>query len=176
NDVLSWTSQDPRESELFNPWGVLYRFHTETNAQAQSITTLWRAIRANREDRVARLEWAPDGGLGRVVIGKIRLPMSDLIQRDPRTPNARMFNGPDGYQYRWSPSINNNNDILLHDSNGSVIALIQPTRPTRYMLGVVYAELHFFRSAGAGVMMHPPLMDTIVVTAMLYRFASLFDL
>ncbi len=91
NDVLSWTSQDPRQSQLFSPWGVVYRFQvciigiayasmaliqlpqTETNAQGQSITTVWRAIRANREDRVAKLEWAPGGlGLGRAVIGKVR--------------------------------------------------------------------------------------------------------
>ena len=26
NDVLSWTNNDPRESQLFNSWGVLYRF------------------------------------------------------------------------------------------------------------------------------------------------------
>ena len=26
NEVLSWTSQDPRESQLFNSWGLLYRF------------------------------------------------------------------------------------------------------------------------------------------------------
>ena len=26
NDVLSWTSQDPRQSQLFSPWGVVYRF------------------------------------------------------------------------------------------------------------------------------------------------------
>jgi len=45
---------------------------TETNAQGQSTTTVWRAIRANREDRVAKLEWAPGGGLGRAVIGKVR--------------------------------------------------------------------------------------------------------
>jgi len=25
NDVLSWTSQDPRQSQLFNPWGIVYR-------------------------------------------------------------------------------------------------------------------------------------------------------
>ena len=87
NDVLSWTSQDPRQSQLFSPWGVVYRFQvctidiayapmalihfpqTETNAQGQSTTTVWRAIRANREDRVAKLEWGPGGGLGRAVIG-----------------------------------------------------------------------------------------------------------
>jgi len=90
NDVLSWTSQDPRQSQLFSPWGVVYRFQvciidiayapmalihlsqTETNAQGQSTTTVWRAIRANREDRVAKLEWGPGGGLGRAVIGKVR--------------------------------------------------------------------------------------------------------
>jgi hypothetical protein len=26
NDILSWTSQDPRQSQLFSPWGVVYRF------------------------------------------------------------------------------------------------------------------------------------------------------
>lgn len=44
---------------------------TENNAQGNSVTTLWRAIRANKEDRVAKLEWASNGGLGRAVIGKV---------------------------------------------------------------------------------------------------------
>ena len=26
NEVLSWTSQDPRQSQLFGSYGVLYRF------------------------------------------------------------------------------------------------------------------------------------------------------
>jgi hypothetical protein len=26
NDFLSWTNQDPRESQLFNNWGIQYRF------------------------------------------------------------------------------------------------------------------------------------------------------
>jgi hypothetical protein len=26
DDILSWTNQDPRESQLFNSWGPLYRF------------------------------------------------------------------------------------------------------------------------------------------------------
>jgi hypothetical protein len=86
----------------------------------------------------------------------------------------------------------------LQDPNNNVIAFVRPTRPTRYQgLGDVYAELHFVRSAGAGVVvcpnryfkpstnadpdrlepqMHPPLMDTVTVTAMLYRFASAFNL
>ncbi|KAH8999350.1 hypothetical protein EDB92DRAFT_1833676 [Lactarius akahatsu] len=176
NDVLSWTSQDPRQSQLFSPWGVVYRFQTDTNAQGQSTTTVWRAIRANKEDRVAKLEWAPGGGLGRAVIGKNIFPMADLVRRDPRMPNSRVFNGPDGFQYRWRPSTNSQ-DIVLQDPNNNVIAFVRPTRPTRYQgLGDVYAELHFVRSAGAGVVMHPPLMDTVTVTAMLYRFASAFNL
>ena len=92
-DVLSWTSQDPRQSLLFNSWGVLYRFHvcviaiacaqivlihlpqTDSDPQGQSTTTVWRAKRAKRantEDRVAKLEWAPSGGLGHAVFGKVR--------------------------------------------------------------------------------------------------------
>ena len=46
---------------------------TDTNAQGASVTILWRAIRSNKEDRVAKFEWAPGGGLGRVIIGKVRL-------------------------------------------------------------------------------------------------------
>lgn len=53
-------------------WSLPDFSQTETNAQGQSTTTVWRAIRANKEDRVAKLEWAPGGGLGRAVIGKVR--------------------------------------------------------------------------------------------------------
>jgi hypothetical protein len=175
NDVLSWTSQDPRQSQLFAQWGIVYRFQTETNAQGQSITNLWRAIRTNKEDRVAKLEWAPDGGLGRSVIRKNVIPMADLVRRDPRSPNSRVFIGPDGFQYKWKPSTNSQ-DIVLQDPNNNVIAFIRPTRPTRSQFGDVYAELHFVRSAGAGIVIHPPFMDTVTVTAMLYRFATAFNL
>ncbi len=124
---------------------------------------------------MAKLEWAPNGGLGRAVIGKNVFPMADLIRRDPRVPNSRVFNGPDGGQYRWRPS-NNNQDIVLQDPHNTGIAFLRPTRPSRYQVGDVHAELHFVRLAGAGVVMHPPLMDTVTVTAMLYRFASAFNL
>lgn len=36
-----------------------------------STTTLYRALRKSKEERVARLEWAPNGGLGRAQIGKV---------------------------------------------------------------------------------------------------------
>ncbi|KAH9951768.1 hypothetical protein B0H21DRAFT_775920 [Amylocystis lapponica] len=176
NEVLSWTSQDPRQSQLFSNIGVLYRFNTDTNAQGQSVTTLWRAIRANKEDRVAKLEWAPNGGLGRAIIGKSTLPMADLVRPDGRVLDCRMFNGPDGYQYRWRPSSNSYNDVVLQDHNDNVIAFYRPTRPTRYNIGDVYGELHFVRNAGAGIVMHPPLMDTVTVTAMLYRFVMTYGL
>ncbi len=45
---------------------------TVVNSNGQSTTTLWRAVNANREDRVAKLEWASNGGLGRAVIGKVK--------------------------------------------------------------------------------------------------------
>ncbi|KAI0771861.1 hypothetical protein BD413DRAFT_47013 [Trametes elegans] len=184
NEVLSWTSQDPRQSQLFGSYGVLYRFQTDTNNQGQSVTTLWRAIRANKEDRVAKLEWASNGGLGRAIIGKSTLPMADLVRPDHRTYNGRIFNGPDGNQYRWRPSNNPQNDwpapsiiVQLQDHNDNVIAFYRPiSRPQRYNIGEVHGELHFVRNAGAGVVMHPPLMDTVTVTAMLYRFVTAFGL
>jgi hypothetical protein len=175
NDVLSWTNQDPRESQLFNTWGVLYRFATVVGNSGQSTTTLWRAVRANREDRVAKLEWASNGGLGRAVIGKNAVPMSDLVRPDPRYPGARIFNAPDGLQYRWRPS-SGSPDVVLEDPSGNVVAFFRPTRPTRYQIGDVYGELHFLRNAGAGTITHPPMMDTVTVTAMLYRFCLAFGL
>ncbi|KAJ7781425.1 hypothetical protein B0H16DRAFT_1659008 [Mycena metata] len=179
NDILSWTNQDPRESVLFNSWGVLYRFQTTVTASGQSVTTLWRAIRPNKEDRVAKLEWAANGGLGRVVIGKNTLPMADLVRTDPRIyvrPEERVSStGPDGLQYRWRPS-SNNTDVVLQDSNGVIVAFFRPTRQTRYQIGDVYGELHFIRTAGSGTVMHPPIMDTVTVTAMLYRFCAAWNL
>ncbi|OAX42891.1 hypothetical protein K503DRAFT_262649 [Rhizopogon vinicolor AM-OR11-026] len=175
NEVLSWTSQDPRESQLFNAWGVVYRFATVVAPSGQSTTTLWRAVRANKEDRVAKLEWASNGGLGRAVIGKNIVPMSDLVRPDPRYPGARIFNAPDGLTYRWRQN-QGSADVVLEDSAGNVVAVFRPTRPTRYQIGDVYGELHFLRNAGAATIMHPPIMDTVTVTAMLYRFCQAFGL
>jgi hypothetical protein len=40
----------------------------------------------------------------------------------------------------------------LQDPNNNVIAFVRPTRPTRYQgIGDVYAELHFVRTAGHGM-------------------------
>lgn len=173
-DVLSWTNKDPRESQLFNSWGVVYRFSTVVGPTGQSVTTLWRSVRTNKEDRVAKLEWASNGGLGRAVIGKNAVPMADLVRLDG-FPGARVFYGPDGLQYRWRPSPPSL-DILLEDGGGNVVALFRPTRPTRYQIGDVYGELHFYRNVGAATIMHPPIMDTVTVTAMLYRFCQAFGL
>jgi hypothetical protein len=85
----------------------------------------------------------------------------------------------------------------LQDSNGVIVAFFRPTRQTRYQIGDVYGELHFIRTAGSGtvvrvsyfllvseqdasltmlVQMHPPIMDTVTVTAMLYRFCAAWNL
>ncbi|KAL4076019.1 hypothetical protein J3A83DRAFT_2104205 [Scleroderma citrinum] len=174
-EVLSWTNQDPRESQLFNSWGVVYRFSTVVNPNGQSTTTLFRSVRTNKEDRVAKLEWASNGGLGRAMIGKNTVPMSDLVRPDRGNPVVRMFNAPDGLAYRWRPS-SSSPEILLEDSAGNVVAFFRPTRPTRYQIGDVYGELHFLRNAGAATITHPPIMDTVTVTAMLYRFCQAFGL
>jgi len=46
---------------------------------------MWRALRPNREDRIAKLEWSPNGGLGRVIMGKVYLlnstDVSDQLTR-----------------------------------------------------------------------------------------------
>ncbi|KJA30107.1 hypothetical protein HYPSUDRAFT_126507 [Hypholoma sublateritium FD-334 SS-4] len=175
NDVLSWTNQDSRESSLFNSWGVVYRFQTTVAQNGQSLTTMWRALRPNKEDRIAKLEWAPNGGLGRVMMGKQGLRMSDLARPDPAIYNARSFTGPDGLQYRWRPSTTSV-DIVLQDPNGVIIAFFRPTRQTRYQIGDVYGELHFIRTAGLGTVMHPPMMDMVTLTAMLYRFCTQWNL
>ncbi|KDQ64750.1 hypothetical protein JAAARDRAFT_52699 [Jaapia argillacea MUCL 33604] len=172
-DLFSWTSQDPRNSKLFNSWGVLYRFQTEVAPNGQTITTVYRTSRPGKEDRAARLEWAPNGGLGRAVIGKSQLPMADLVRPDNRIQGSRVFNGPDGLPYRWRP---HGNEVVLQDPNGITIAVLRPTRPTRYQIGDVYNELQFLRNAGAGTVTHPPFMDYVTVTLTLYRFVAAFGL
>jgi len=174
NDVLSWTNQDCRESILFNSWGILYRFQTTTAPNGHSVTTMWRALRPNKEDRIAKLEWAPNGGLGRVVMGKNSLRMVDLARPDPVVYGARSFTGPDGSSYRWRPSTTNS-DILLQDASNEVIAFFRPTRQTRYQIGDVFGELHFIRTAGMGTVTHPPIMDMVTLSAMLYRFCATWN-
>ncbi|EEB93757.1 hypothetical protein MPER_07548 [Moniliophthora perniciosa FA553] len=101
--------------------------------------------------------------------------MADLVRPDPRAYGCRIFNGPDGLQYRWRPA-STGNDTWLLDQNNNVLAFYRPTRQTRYQIGDVYGELHFIRSAGAGTVMHPPIMDIVTVTAMLYRFCQMYNL
>ncbi|KIM91019.1 hypothetical protein PILCRDRAFT_811532 [Piloderma croceum F 1598] len=153
-EVLSWTNQDPRESQLFNSWGVLYRFQTAVGPDGLSTTTLFRALRKNKEERVARLEWAPNGGLGRAQIGKNTVSMLDLVQQDQRMHGARVFSAPDGMLYRWTPSASSR-DVQLMDPNGNVVAIYRPTRPTRYQIGDVHGELHFFPQSGACTVVRP---------------------
>jgi hypothetical protein len=81
-----------------------FDLQTTVNPNGTSVTTLWRAVRTNKEDRVAKLEWAPNGGLGRAVIGKVNyllaaflrqffscfakqntVPMADLVRADARS-------------------------------------------------------------------------------------------
>ena len=88
NNILTWTSQDPRDSVLFNSSGIHYRFQVcliafavqaielkpllqTTLSHKGSITTMWRAVQLNKENRCAMLQWASNGGLGRVVMGKV---------------------------------------------------------------------------------------------------------
>jgi len=172
-EVLNWTSSDPRQSLLYNAWGVLYRLSTE-QTNGKPITTIWRAVRQNREDKVARLEWNPSGGLGRAVLGRTTVPMADLVRND--SPHGRAFNGPDGMPYRWRTS-NSSSDLLLQDPTGSIIALFRPIRGgARSTWGEVSGELHFYPNAGNGTVQHPPMMDMVVTTAMLNRMVMQYTM
>jgi len=45
---------------------------------------MWRALRPNKEDRIAKLEWAPNGGLGRVLIGKVCMIFTCRLDKERR--------------------------------------------------------------------------------------------
>ncbi|KZS97504.1 hypothetical protein SISNIDRAFT_187983 [Sistotremastrum niveocremeum HHB9708] len=173
--VLSWTHHDPRDSVVFNAWGLMYQFKTETAANGQITTTLWRTIRANREDRVGKLEWGANGSLGRAIVGKNTTPMSDMCRLQGQGNFVRSFNGPDGYTYTWRPQPSSY-DTLLQDSNGVTIAFFRPIRPSRCAYGDVYCELHFLGSAGNGTVTHPPMMDMVLITSMIYRYVTAHNL
>jgi len=101
SQVLSWTAHDPRDSTLFTAQTVWYQFRTDKAANGQITTTLVRTLRLNREDRVGKLEWGANGSLGRAIIGKNTIPMSDMCRTGPGGTFVRSFNGPDGYTYTW---------------------------------------------------------------------------
>lgn len=95
--ILSWTSVDPHESSIFSSWGVLYRFSTDIS-RGMTITTLWRALWLNQEDRVCRLEWSSNGGLHRAVIGKPAYSNCDRVLILPTILKAASFD-------RWPISV-----------------------------------------------------------------------
>ena len=47
------------------------------------MTSLWRAIRPTKEERVAKLEWAANGGLGRATIGKVSYSFHSRSHLEP---------------------------------------------------------------------------------------------
>jgi hypothetical protein len=85
--------------------------------------------------------------------------------------------------------------MQLQDSSNEVIAFFRPTRQTRYQIGDVFGELHFVRTAGMGTVVnspsstdiqrkflmslllqtHPPIMDMVTLSAMLYRFCATWN-
>ncbi|CAA7268306.1 unnamed protein product [Cyclocybe aegerita] len=173
DNILLWTNQDSRESILFNFYGIAYRFQTSVLQGHPAITTMWRTIRLNKEDRIARLEWAPNGGLGRVVVGKNTLGMADLLKADLGNPGMRYFSGPDGCRYYWRHPQSSMPNLSMYDTMGNVVAFFRQTRQVRYQMGDVYGELHLIPvSSGSTV----PMMDMIVLTAMLNRVCAAFNL
>jgi hypothetical protein len=85
---------------------------------------------------------------------------------------ARVFSAPDGMLYRWTPSASSRDVQVsivfspdprfvlivakkLVDPNGNVVAIYRPTRPTRYQIGDVHGELHFFPQSGACTVVRP---------------------
>jgi len=173
--VLSWTNHDPRDSILFATQGIWYQFKTESAANGQVTTTLWRTLRLNREDRVGKLEWGANGSLGRAIVGKNTTPMSDMCRIGPYGTFVRSFNGPDGHTYTWKPSASSY-DVLLHDGGANVIACFRPIRPKQSSHGDIYGEIFFYPSAGTGTVTHPPMMDMVVLTAMIYRYVTMYNL
>ncbi|TDL23492.1 hypothetical protein BD410DRAFT_857724, partial [Rickenella mellea] len=175
--VLSWTSDDPRQSQLFNSSGPVYRFQTDAS-RGQMVTTVTKTTspgnRGSRDGKVAKLEWAPNGGLGRAVMRQSLMSMIDLVKPDPRNLGYRTFSAPDGQTYRWRPGGNFHvHDVLLQDRYGDVIAFVRPVRRTRYPVGDVYAELHFVSPSVVSTA-SPQMMDAVTVSAMLYRYCMAF--
>jgi len=170
NTVLSWTSTDPLRSQLFTQFGTLYRFDT-SNVNGKTITTLFRAVKQGREDRIAKLEWGANGTLGRATIGRNMVAMTDLV-RPEGAPFTRVFTGPDGYQYKWRPDPYSS-EYILEDFNDNLIAAYRPIFPCKkYNIGDVHGELCFLGDGGKGTVLHPPLMDMVCLTAMLNRILN----
>jgi len=137
NEVLSWAEQDrdPKKTQLFNPYGALYRFQVPCFncmilVRLDSLVELvWLPIgdgfeprRADshdivengdpdQEEKVAKLEWASNGSLGQAVIGKATLPgpihccKLANLADFVSFQHCRVFTGPEGSQDRWRPDL-----------------------------------------------------------------------
>jgi hypothetical protein len=69
-----------------------FNIQTTVSANGKSVTMLLRTIRPNREDRVAKFEWAANGGLGRITIGKVCLILSlAVLEADSKLINQNML-------------------------------------------------------------------------------------
>jgi hypothetical protein len=66
------------------------------NPNGSSVTSVHRTVRPNKEDRVAKLEWGANGGLGRVIMGKVRELLSVITPHPLFTIFAahRAYDGP----------------------------------------------------------------------------------
>lgn len=171
NTSLLWTSANPLQSNLYSNLGTLYRFDTVNNG-GKTITTLYRSIKQGKEDRIAKLEWGANYSLGRATIGRNMVSMGDLVL-PAGAPYWRRFAGPDGYLYTWRPDIDiSSEDFVLEDYMGNVIARFRPVPGRKYNIGEVHGELLLADSAGKGMVLHPPLMDMVCLTAMLNRILN----
>jgi hypothetical protein len=107
---------------------------------------------------------------------------------------ARVFSAPDGVLYRWTPSagsrdvqvsiISSLRTLVLYlqwreklmDPNGNVVAIYRPTRPTRYQIGDVHGELHFFPQSGACTVVRPSYLIGLWNLSANFLPSSLFSL
>ena len=102
-----------------------FNIQTIVSPTGKSVTTLLRTIRPNKEDRVAKFEWAANGGLGRVVIGKVCLILSlAVLEADSKLINQNML--PMADMVRPDPTVQVRHLLRMHVYNVTNVSRGRP--------------------------------------------------
>ncbi|KDN49427.1 hypothetical protein RSAG8_02129, partial [Rhizoctonia solani AG-8 WAC10335] len=148
---LYWTSPDPRDSGIIGYEGarpVFWRLGTTIAYHNATRTTVFKGVSdSSIEEEVAWLDWASVNHLGLATIGKMEVPMSQLVQRGS-TFRSRRFVIPDLQDQRvfeWRRDSMFDGMYQLFSADGTLMASFELyDAPQPSSIGPLYAVMRYW--------------------------------
>ncbi|CAE6470530.1 unnamed protein product [Rhizoctonia solani] len=171
---LYWTSPDPRDSGIIGYEGarpVFWRLDTTIAYHNATRTTVFKGVSdSSTEEEVAWLDWASVNHLGLATIGKMEVPMSQLVQRGS-TFRSRRFVIPDLQDQRvfeWCRDSMFDGMYQLFSADGILMASFELyNAPQPSSIGPLYAVMRYWYE------MDDNLMLTSILSLSLIRWIVL---